>query len=433
MVQKSTKYFVIFVPETYNTRNMNTQSKLKITKSNGYEYLIVYYKKGRDILRIPTGQEVVKDKMTKGLFFTAKVEDYYAKNIKLEKLLNGVDAYVRFELQRPNPRFFQNDCLEFLKDGRSFIYEGKSTKDKELSKIVTDKKDTKPLVKYIDEYVQYRKDRNTTRGTAKEFTTLLNRVKKYDSSRKKTTVLSDINFVWSDSFEKFLLKKYTLGTIEKTYTILITILNHYYVRKDELNINLSDKFRLRGFKRGEKSRNMANPQTFEQFKTLYNHKFDDDYLEKTRIRFCLQCSTGLRFSDMYRITPKMINDNRIIIKPVKTERHNITAEIDLNQFSTEILANLNFDTSGLKIENAPYNRNIKTMFEKMQTDKPDMKFRADYGSHCGRDTFISICVQAGVDFKTILTWTGQSSYSILDRYISTTNQYKAGQMQKAFI
>ena len=129
----------------------------------------------------------------------------------------------------------------------------------------------------------------------------------------------------------------------------------------------------------------------------------------------------------------MINDNRIIIKPVKTERHNITAEIDLNPYSTEILANLNYNTSVLKIENAPYNRNIKTMFEKMQKDKPDMKFRADYGSHCGRDTFISICVQAGVDYKTILTWTGQSSYSILDRYISTTNQYKAGQMQKAFI
>ena len=73
------------------------------------------------------------------------------------------------------------------------------------------------------------------------------------------------------------------------------------------------------------------------------------------------------------------------------------------------------------------------MFEKMQTEKPDLKFKADYGSHCGRDTFISICVQQGVDFKTILTWTGQSSYSILDRYISATNQYKAGQMQKAFI
>ena len=55
------------------------------------------------------------------------------------------------------------------------------------------------------------------------------------------------------------------------------------------------------------------------------------------------------------------------------------------------------------IENAPYNRNNRTMSEKIQTEKPDMKFRTDYGSHCGRDTFISICVQQGVDFKPILT------------------------------
>ena len=72
------------------------------------------------------------------------------------------------------------------------------------------------------------------------------------------------------------------------------------------------------------------------------------------------------------------------------------------------------------------------MFEKMQSDKPDMKYRTDYSSHCARDTFISICVQSGIDFKTILTWTGQKSYSIMDRYISTTNEYKAGQMGKAF-
>lgn len=72
------------------------------------------------------------------------------------------------------------------------------------------------------------------------------------------------------------------------------------------------------------------------------------------------------------------------------------------------------------------------MFKKMQVDKPDLKYRDDYGSHCARDTFISICVQSGVDFKTILTWTGQRSYAIMDRYISTTNQYKSEQMSKAF-
>jgi hypothetical protein len=422
---------------------MNTQSKLKVNKSGGHDYLIIYFKKGKDMLRIPTNEEVVKGRMTANLLFTAKVEDYQSKNKKITNLKQKVDTYIQIESRQPNPRYDQRKCIRFIThEIESF---GRGTPKYQRITALADKfskfqseraqdvKNGKPLVKYIEDYVQYRKDRNTTRNTAKEFTTMLNRVKGFESDRKKTTYLSDISFTWSDSFEQYLLKKnYNSGTIEKTYTILITVLNHYYIRKEELNINLIDKFKLKGFKRGEKSRNMANPLTYEQFTTLFNHKFKEDYLDKTRIRFCLQCSTGVRHSDLHRITPELIHENRIIIKPVKTERHNITAEIDLNRYSSEILDSLKFDTSELKIENAPYNRNIRTMFELMQTKYPDLKYKADYGSHCGRDTFISICVQSGIDFKTILIWTGQSSYSILDRYISSTNQYKAGQMIKAF-
>jgi len=419
---------------------MNTQSKLKINKSGGHEYIIIYFKKGKDMLRIPTDEEVVKGKMTEKLLFTSKVEDYQSKNKKILNLKEKVDTYILIESRQQFPKYNQHKCIRFITlDGESI---GRGTpRYQRISALAerfenaqnTPNKEAKSLVQFIDDYIQHRKDTNTTRNTAKEFTTMKNRVIKFDTDRKNTTVLSDINFTWSDAFEKFLLKKkYNSGTIEKTYTILVTVLNHYYIRKEELKLNLSDKFRLKGFKRGEKSRNMANPLTFEQFKALYHHKFEDDSLEKTRIRFCIQCSTGLRYSDLHRITPDKIIEDRLIIKPIKTDRHNITAEIDLNQYSRELLSNLNYDTSVLKIENAPYNRNIKSMFKKIQADKPDLKFRTDYGSHCARDTFISICVQSGIDFKTILTWSGQKSYTIMDRYISTTNVYKAEQMSKAF-
>jgi hypothetical protein len=418
---------------------MNTQSKLNINRSGGHDYIIIYYKKGKDMLRIPTGEEIVKGKMTEKLLFNAKVIDYQSKNRKILELKKKVDTYIMMESQSQNPRYSQRKCIKFITQewgnigsGTPAIQKLRALANKYNVTEVTNT-DTKTLVQYIDGYIQDRKDNNTTRNTAKEFTTMKNRVIKFDAERKQATLLSDINFTWSDAFEKFLRKKnYSSGTIEKTYTILITVLNNLYIRKDENNYNLSDKFRLKGFKRGKKSRNMANPLTFEQFKTLFNHKFNENFLEKTRIRFCLQCSTGLRYSDMHRITPDLIHEDRIIIKPVKTEGYGITAEIDLNPYSRAILSELDFDTRKLKIENASYNRNIKAMFKKMQVDKPDLKYRDDYGSHCARDTFISICVQSGVDFKTILTWTGQRSYAIMDRYISTTNQYKSEQMSKAF-
>lgn len=425
-----------------NSIVMKTQSQLKVFKSAGYDYLYIYYRLGKNLLRIPTNEKIVEGKMTQAMLFSAKVENYEERNREITELKYKVDSYIQAKLREHYPTISQIECKKFIQEYymRGDLYSGKRYEP------LKPKTENKSLVNYIEEYIEFRKSKNTRRNTAKEFTTMLNRVKAFDLSNKQTTYLSEINFTWSDKFEEYLNNKakngkdekgkakygYDSGTVEKTYTILITVLYHFYKRKDELNLDLTDKFTLTGFKRGEKSKNKANPLTYEQFKTLFNHKFDAEHLESTRIRFCFQCSTGLRFGDIHRITEDNIDDDRIVIKPAKTAHLNKIIYIDLNVYSKSILEQLHYNTYSLKIENAPYNRNIKAMFKKMQIDKPEMKFRNDYGSHCGRDTFVSICVQKGVDFKTILLWTGQTSYSVMDRYIFATDEYKAGQMNKAF-
>ncbi|MCX6247154.1 MAG: hypothetical protein NTW10_05425 [Bacteroidetes bacterium] len=408
---------------------MNTNSKLKVFKSNGYEYLYVYFKLGKNILRIPTNEKIIKGKMMKDLLFSTTVDNAERKNRALAELKQKVDDYIAVKSREYYPVISQTECKKFLQERymRGDLMSGKRYIP--LAPIQVTKK---TLTNYVEDYIQHRKKNNTPRNTLKEFTTLLHRLTNFDIYKKSPTYLADINMTWSDDFEAFLTPKYQSGTIEKTYTILITVLYHYYERKEEAGLDLTDKFTIKNFKRGTKSRNMANPLTIEQFKTLYKHKFDEDYLEKTRIRFCLQCSTGLRFGDIHRITPEMINSNRIIIEPAKTKKYEIKAVIDMNQYSKKILELLDYNTKSLKIENAPYNRNIKAMFKVMQEKYPDMKYQANYGSHNGRDTFISTAVQAGVDYKTILIWTGQSSYSIMDRYIKPTDEYKAGQMSKVF-
>ncbi len=421
---------------------MKTQSQLKVFKSAGYDYLYIYYRLGKNLLRIPTNEKIVEGKMTQSNLFSAKVENYEKKNREITELKFKVDSYIQVKLKEHYPTLNQTECKKFIQEYfmRGDLHSGKRYEP------LKPKTETKSLVNYIEEYIEFRKRNNARRNTAKEFTTMLNRVKAFDLYSKQTSYLNEINFTWSDKFEEYLNNKakngkdekgkdkfgYDSGTVEKTYTILITTLYHYYKRKDELNLDLSDKFTIEGFKRGKKSKNKANPLTFEQFKALFNHKFDEEHLDLTRIRFCLQCSTGLRFGDIHRVTEENIDDDRIVIKPAKTAHLDKEIYIDLNIFSRSILEKLQYNTSGLKIENAPYNRNIKAMFKKMQIEKPELKFRNDYGSHCGRDTFVSICVQKGVDFKTILLWTGQTSYTVMDRYIFTTDEYKVGQMKKAF-
>ena len=268
-----------------------------------------------------------------------------------------------------------------------------------------------------------------------------NRLMKFDEHRKKPTLLHDINITWSDQFETFLLneikngekKGYGLGTIEKTYTVLITVLYHFYERISQSKIIMTDDFQKKGFKRGKKSKNEANPLNKEQFQTLYCHKFEEEHLELTKKRFCLQCTTGLRFGDIDRILPKMIKNDVLIIIPHKTMHLEDPkpAIIPLNKYSKEILDEFNNNTSSLHIRNQPYNRNLIDVFNVMREKYPDLDF-GGYSSHDGRDTFISMAVERGVDFKTILEWTAQSSYSIMDRYIKTTEEHKIRKMEETW-
>jgi integrase len=155
-------------------------------------------------------------------------------------------------------------------------------------------------------------------------------------------------------------------------------------------------------------------------------KFSSNVFEKTKDRFVLQCSTGLRFSDMDKITPDKIDKGRIKINPTKTEKtkDDNTIYIDLNKYSRAILKKYHNDTTSLKISNQKYNDNLENMFEELKWKKRT--------SHNGRDTFISICIQKKVPVEVILTWTGQSSYSVMRRYIKVPDDNKKSEMNRAF-
>ncbi len=293
----------------------------------------------------------------------------------------------------------------------------------------------KSFVDYIDDYYNRRKKLGHPHGTIKEFKTVTNRLKRFDDSRKKKTYLPDINISWSDDFEVWLTEQeYSEGTIEKTYTILITALYYYWEIKDEKHIEMTDKFQSKLFKRGEKSKNKPNPITEEQLMFLYNHKFKEKNLETVKKMILLQCFIGMRYDDIKRIRPENINNDFLIFTPKKTERHHIEVEQPLNQYSKVLLEEVNYDTSCYKLTNQAYNREIEELLILLASkeENKDLKFKTDHTSHNFRDTFISLAVTKGVNWKSILKWVGQSSYSIMDRYIHLTKPFEESEMKKMF-
>lgn len=263
----------------------------------------------------------------------------------------------------------------------------------------------------------------------------MNRIKRFDDSRNKKTYLPDINISWSDDFEVWLTEKeYSQGTIEKTYTVLITVLYYYWEIKDEQNIDMTDKFQSKLFKRGEKSKNKPNPLTEEQMMTLYNHKFDLKHQEVIRKMILIQCFTGVRFDDIKRIRPENIESGFLIFTPKKTERFDFEVEQPLNRYTKELLEEVNNDTSCYKMTNQAYNRGIEDLLKILagKEEYKDLKFKTDHTSHNFRDTFISLAVIKSVNWKSILKWVGQSSYSIMDRYIHLTKPFEESEMKKMF-
>jgi len=350
------------------------------------------------------------------------------KNTKIDKVYVAVKAYINSKgIQNANQPYYEGLNLDSLRDF-----------------FPTNPVNRKCLSDYIEDYKKFRKGQHTVQGTLKEFTTMQNRLKAFDVYRVKKTYLENIDIVWSDDFERFLRNipknrgkfGYAEGTIEKTYTILITVLNHFYDRRKLYLINnLTDDFRItgkNGFKRGSKSINDANPLNDKQLKLLAKHKFAEKHLQSTKDRFLWQCYTGIRYGDAFKVIKDNIKNGWLYYSPSKTLKHYIKVEQPLNSYALGLLVKYDYDMTKLAITNQAYNRELTDLFEIMQEKYPKANFKNDYGSHCGRDTFISTCVQKGVDWKTILKWVGQSSYKIMDRYIKVTDDYQQDQMNGAF-
>ena len=298
----------------------------------------------------------------------------------------------------------------------------------------------KTLIEYIDDYIILRKSKNTPRGTLKEFTSLKNRLISFEAYSKKKIYFENINMTFSDNLyiwmSNLLVKqndvyvhKYQDGTIEKTFTVLRTVLNHFIERKDELKIELSDKFQNKNFKKGTKSINDPHPISRPEFDILRKHKFDNASLEMTKQRFLFQCSTSMRYSDMFLLTKENIIDNCIVYYPLKTvHKTDNEVVVPLNPISEEILLSVGYNMNNLNISNQKYNASLKEMFIELNK-KYNNQFDT-YTTHDGRDTFITYAIESGIDIPTLLLMVGQNSYDVMKRYFKSTPQKKIDAMNK---
>ena len=406
---------------------MNTTSQLKAYDSGKYTYIYIYYKYKGNPIRINTKKEYKKGYHRKDLYYNTKMEGYELLNLEIHNLQTKVNYFISIELNNWNPNINQKACVEYLNTEKFTSL----TPDIRLN--VQNNPQEKTFYEHLIKYWESRKE-SGKRQTAKEFKTIANRIQRFDEYRGKKTYFKDLNFTWSDAFYLWAQQHYTEGTIGKHYTTMYTAINNYYKRRDELDIELSDKFRDEEFRHGGISRNDANPLTSEQRDILFSHRFEDEKLEKVRKMMCIQAFTAVRHSDLDKLRPEMFDNDTLRFKPqkTKTNKYKVVVEQPLFSQAKELLEEVDYNTSCYKIANQNYNPIIREVIVALAEKYEDKGFDKikDFSSHNLRDTYISIAVERGVNFKSILKFVGQSSYTIMDRYIKLTTDFERKEADK---
>lgn len=178
---------------------------------------------------------------------------------------------------------------------------------------------------------------------------------------------------------------------------------------------------------------------WDELMTVLNAELPYPYLEKARDLFCISSFTGLRYSDLQKLTPADITDDCITIVTQKTTD---TLHIELNDYSRALLAK--YGNRPPQLSNQKYNNYIKEVGLHCGITTPIKTVRIRAGkreektypkwqlltTHAGRRTFISNALMMGIPVETVMKWTGHKNYEAMKPYIAIADRFKKSMMDR---
>ena len=188
--------------------------------------------------------------------------------------------------------------------------------------------------------------------------------------------------------------------------------------------------------------------TQEEIKILQDHKFEhgQGYLERVRDVFLFTCFTGLRYSDVSKLTKQDVKNGFIQIVTQKTIDG---INIELNKYSKAILdkyknEKLTRNKALPVISNVKMNEYLKELGQVCELNEPQriVYFKGNtrheevypkwalLTTHCGRRSFVVNALQLGIPSEVIIRWTGHSDYKAMKPYVKIVDKLKKQEMSK---
>ena len=186
--------------------------------------------------------------------------------------------------------------------------------------------------------------------------------------------------------------------------------------------------------------------TLEELKYLFEFDAGKDYLNRVKDVFLFCCFSGIRFSDVFKLSRSDIKNGYISITTQKT---NDALTIQLNKYTASILdkyKNEPFDSDKVLpvISNQKMNKYLKELCKLAGFNEPQKlvyfignkrieEVKPKYeliGTHTARRSFISNAIALGVPVEIVIKWTGHKDYKAMAPYLKIMETKKVAEMSK---
>ncbi len=260
--------------------------------------------------------------------------------------------------------------------------------------------------------------------------------------REKRTRLTIENIstkLFLDKFFSYLVddKKQLNNTAYKNIQFLRTFLNWAVENGYTTNTN------YKAFKTKTESNDVVYLNEKELSK-LSEIQLDNERLERVRDVFLFQCLTGVRYSDIQKISREELYGSMWKLVTKKTHQ---PLEIPLNSIALMILEKYKDYPQPLPvISNQRMNSYLKELCKIAGIDETvkTVKFKGTerietihkkyelIGTHTARRTFVSLSLRKGMPTAVIMSITGHKTLRMMQNYLKVSPDHKREEMEKAW-
>ena len=260
----------------------------------------------------------------------------------------------------------------------------------------------------------------------------------FEKKNKKVLTFKNVDIDFYNSFVKFLTN---LGLSQNTIGTRIKILKTIIRNADERNIDVSKDYLKKSFSKPHEETEKVYLNE-KELNAIYRLNDLPKYLDSVRDTFLIGCYTGLRYSDLSRLTKDNITtDNTIQIKVEKSKVGQII-DIPIHPHVRQIFEKYDYNLPA-KISNQKYNDYIKLVVKHAEIEEHITREQRIKGmmvtittpkhdlitSHTARRSFATNAFLADVPVLAIMKITGHKTESSFMKYIKMSSKDNAMKLQ----